>query len=229
MVAIVGRHPHETRRLRRAALEEIERAAGAPARPGDRRDRARLLPRPRPARRPAARLRGAARARRARPALPVVIHTRAAEDDTFAMLREHAGVAPRGDPALLLGAGPARRVRRARLPLLVRRQRDLPEGDGPPGRPRASCPPSCCWWRPTRPTSSPQPRARQAQRAGQRAHTAEFVAELRGIELRGARARRSTRTPRASSGRERRAAPGEPAAPAASSACGPTASSARTS
>ena len=42
-----------------------------------------------PRARPAPRLRGAARSRGAGWA-PVVIHTRAAEDDTFAMLAEHA-------------------------------------------------------------------------------------------------------------------------------------------
>ena len=36
--------------------------------------------------------------------------------------------------------------------MLVRRQRDLPEGDRPPGRGARRCPASCCWWRPTRPT-----------------------------------------------------------------------------
>ena len=94
VVAIVGRHPHEAAGFDDADLEEIERAAARPARARDRRDRARLLPRPRPARRPAARLRGAARAGGARSALPVAIHTRAAEDDTFALLREHAGALP---------------------------------------------------------------------------------------------------------------------------------------
>ena len=92
----------------------------------------------------------------ARLVLPVVIHTRAAEEDTFAMLAERAAERHR-DPALLLGARPPGRVRGARLPVLVRRQRDLPEGDRPPGRRARACRRTCCWWRPTRPTSRPQP------------------------------------------------------------------------
>ena len=67
---------------------------------------------------------------------PLVIHTRAAEDDTIATLDERAG-GRRGDPALLLDARPARRVPRARLVDLVRRQRHLPQGAGPRRRGRA--------------------------------------------------------------------------------------------
>ena len=67
---------------------------------------------------------------------PLVIHTRAAEDDTIATLAAR-GAGPRGDPALLLDARPARRVPRARLVDLVRRQRDLPEGGRPRRRRRA--------------------------------------------------------------------------------------------
>ena len=51
---------------------------------------------------------------------PVVIHTRAADDDTLAAL---AGFDGHGRPALLLVAAPARRRARARLVRLVRRQR----------------------------------------------------------------------------------------------------------
>jgi TatD DNase family protein len=89
VVAIVGRHPHETAGFDAAGLEAIERAAAdAGARAiGETgldyyRDHA-----PRESQRRAfeAQLDLAARL-----ALPVVIHTRAAEEDTFAMLREHA-------------------------------------------------------------------------------------------------------------------------------------------
>ena len=136
-VAIVGRHPHETEGFDDAGLAEIEQAAADPrARaigetgldyfrdyaPRDDQRRAfeaqlELAARLGPAgRHPHARGRGrhvrdAARARR---------------------------LAAGGDPALLLGAGAARRVRRARLPVLVRGQRHLPEGDRPPGRGRAT-------------------------------------------------------------------------------------------
>src|SRR6185503_19640568 len=93
VVAIVGRHPHETAGFDELALEEIERAAAHP--------RVRAIgetgldyyrdhaPR-------AASSSCASNARRwsARVGLPVAIHTRAAEDDTFAVLREHAGSLP---------------------------------------------------------------------------------------------------------------------------------------
>jgi TatD DNase family protein len=93
VVAIVGRHPHESAGFDDLALEEIEQAAAHP--------RARAIgetgldyyrdhaPRGDQRRAFAAQLGLAARA-----GLPVVIHTRAAEDDTFALLREHAGSLP---------------------------------------------------------------------------------------------------------------------------------------
>jgi TatD DNase family protein len=93
VVAIVGRHPHETAGFDDLALEEVERAVGHP--------RARAIgetgldyyrdhaPREDQRRAFEAQLELAARV-----TLPVVIHTRAAEDDTFAMLREHAGSLP---------------------------------------------------------------------------------------------------------------------------------------
>jgi TatD DNase family protein len=91
--AIVGRHPHETEGFGDADLETVERAAGDPwARAiGETgldyyRDYA---PRDDQRRAFEAQLELAARA-----GLPVVIHTRAAEDDTFAILREHAGSLP---------------------------------------------------------------------------------------------------------------------------------------
>ena len=89
VVAIVGRHPHETAGFDTLGLEEIERAASHP--------RVRAIgetgldyyrdhaPRDDQRRAFEMQLELAARA-----ALPVVIHTRAAEDDTFAILREHA-------------------------------------------------------------------------------------------------------------------------------------------
>jgi TatD DNase family protein len=93
VVAIVGRHPHETAGFDELALEEIERAAAHP--------RARAIgetgldyyrdhaPRDDQRRAFEQQLDLAARAN-----LPVVIHTRAAEDDTFAILREHDGSVP---------------------------------------------------------------------------------------------------------------------------------------
>ena len=88
--AIVGRHPHESGGFGNAALEEIERAAGHP--------KARAIgetgldyyrdyaPRDQQQHAFEAQLELASRL-----GMPVAIHTRAAEDDTFALLREHAG------------------------------------------------------------------------------------------------------------------------------------------
>jgi TatD DNase family protein len=95
--AIVGRHPHETEGFDDAALAEIEEAASDP--------NARAIgetgldyfrdyaPRDAQLRAFEDQLELAARLE-----LPVVIHTRAAEDDTFAILREHAP----GIPAVVL-------------------------------------------------------------------------------------------------------------------------------
>jgi TatD DNase family protein len=88
VVAIVGRHPHEAAGFGDADLEEIERAAADGARAiGETgldyyRDRA---PREDQRRAFEAQLELAGRT-----GLPVAIHTRAAEEDTFAILREHA-------------------------------------------------------------------------------------------------------------------------------------------
>jgi TatD DNase family protein len=88
--AIVGRHPHESGGFGDADLEEIERAAGHP--------KARAIgetgldyyrdyaPRDQQQHAFEAQLDLASRL-----GMPVAIHTRAAEDDTFALLREHAG------------------------------------------------------------------------------------------------------------------------------------------
>jgi TatD DNase family protein len=91
--AIVGCHPHETAGFGTAQLEQIERAA---ANPKSRaigetgldyyRDYA---PREDQRRAFEAQLELAGRL-----SLPVAIHTRAAEDDTFALLREHADRLP---------------------------------------------------------------------------------------------------------------------------------------
>jgi TatD DNase family protein len=91
--AIVGRHPHESAGFGAAQLDEIERAAAEPdARAiGETgldyyRDYA---PRADQRRAFEAQLELAGRL-----GLPVAIHTRAAEDDTFAILREHADRLP---------------------------------------------------------------------------------------------------------------------------------------
>jgi TatD DNase family protein len=87
--AIVGRHPHDSRGFGAVDLEEIEQAAGHP--------KARVIgetgldyyrdyaPRQDQQRAFEAQLELAGRL-----GMPVAVHTRAAEDDTFALLREHA-------------------------------------------------------------------------------------------------------------------------------------------
>jgi TatD DNase family protein len=92
VVAIVGRHPHEAAGFTDRDLEEIERAAADPL--------ARAIgetgldyyrnhsPREDQRRAFEAQLELAGRL-----GLPAVIHTRAAEDDTFALLAEHAATA----------------------------------------------------------------------------------------------------------------------------------------
>jgi TatD DNase family protein len=91
--AIVGRHPHETAGFGAADLDEIERAAADP--------KARAIgetgldyyrdhaPRADQRRAFEAQLELAGRL-----GMPVAIHTRAAEEDTFALLREHADRLP---------------------------------------------------------------------------------------------------------------------------------------
>jgi len=93
VVAVVGRHPHETTGFGDGDLETLERAAATPE--------ARAIgetgldyyrdyaPHEDQRRAFEAQLELAARVR-----LPVVIHTRAAEDDTFAILGEHADRLP---------------------------------------------------------------------------------------------------------------------------------------
>ena len=129
---------------------ELARARAAPALPRDRRDRARLLPRLRAARRPGARVpwrRSRSRASSASRSSS----TRARPRTTRSPRSPRDAAGPRGRPALLLDARPARRVPRARLVDLVRRQRHLPEGDRPRRGRRA---------RPARPPAGRDRRAR---------------------------------------------------------------------
>ena len=179
-----------------AALEEIERAAAHP--------RARAIgetgldyyrdhaPRDDQRRAFEAQLELAARLE-----LPVVIHTRAAEDDTFALLREHAASLP----AVILHcfSAPDRLeecVERGYLcsfagNVTYPKATDLQEAARElPGRAAARGD------RLALPVAAAG--ARQAERAGQRdPHRPASWPELRGVDLRGARADASRRTPRA--------------------------------
>lgn len=177
--AIVGRHPHNAEGFDAAGLEQIERAAAAPGvvAIGETgldyyRDHA---PREDQRRAFEAQLGLAARL-----GLPVAIHTRAAEDDTFAILREHAHALP----AVILHcfSAPDRlgevvergyvcsfagNVTYPKAPELQQAARDLPadrllvETDAP--------------------YLAPQPVRGKPNEPANVVHTARFVAELRGL------------------------------------------------
>jgi TatD DNase family protein len=181
VVAIVGRHPHETTGFDELALEEIERAAAHP--------RVRAIgetgldyyrdhaPRDDQRRAFEAQLELAARVN-----LPVVIHTRAAEDDTFAILREHADAVP----AVILHcfSAPDRlgecvergyfcsfagNVTYPKATELQRAASDLPD--------------ELLLVETDSPYLAPQPVRGKPNEPANVMHTARFVAELRGVKL----------------------------------------------
>jgi TatD DNase family protein len=180
VIAIVGRHPHETAGFDEPGLEEIERAAGHP--------RARAIgeigldyyrdhaPRDHQRRAFEAQLELASRAQ-----LPVVIHTRAAEDDTFAMLREHAGSLP----GVILHCFSAPE----RLAECVE-QGYLCSFAGNVTYPKATdlqdaarvLPPELLLVETDSPYLSPQPVRGKPNEPANVVHTARFVAELRGMD-----------------------------------------------
>ena len=171
-------------------LDELRELLAPPKSGRGRRDRPRLPLRRRPARRAAPPLRGAARARgRA---------GTAGRDPHARRRRGHRGAA-RGHPghrrpALLLGAGPARRRARARLVRLVRRQRHLPEGGRAPRGRRGASPPTGSSPRPTARTSRRSPSAAERNEPANVVHT---VAALAAGPRRGRRrARRADRRQR---------------------------------
>ena len=140
--AAVGRHPNDSTGYDGRGHRRAARARPPPEGARDRRDRPRRLPRLRAARRPGARLLRphGARARDRQAARHPHARRRGRHDRDA---RPRGGRA-RGDPALLLDARSARRVPRARLVDLLRRQRHLPEGAGARGggRARAARPPA---------------------------------------------------------------------------------------
>ena len=179
VVAIVGRHPHETAGFDPAGLEEIERAASDP--------RARAIGEtgldyyrdyaPRAAQRRAfeAQLELAGRL-----GLPVAIHTRAAEEDTFAILREHAASLP----AVILHCFSAP----ARLGECVER-RYMCSFAGNVTYPKAielqgaarNVPAELLLVETDAPYLAPQPVRGKPNEPAHVAHTARFVAELRDV------------------------------------------------
>jgi TatD DNase family protein len=180
VVAIVGRHPHETTRFDEPALEEIERAAADP--------RARAIgetgldyyrdhaPRGDQRRAFEAQLELAARV-----GLPVVIHTRAAEDDTFALLREHSASLP----AVILHCFSAP----DRLEECVERgyvcsfagNVTYPKATDLQAAARA-LPGELLLVETDSPYLAPQPVRGKPNEPANVAHTARFVAELRGVD-----------------------------------------------
>jgi TatD DNase family protein len=180
VVAIVGRHPHETAGFDELALEEVESAAAHP--------RARAIgetgldyyrdhaPRGDQRRAFEAQLELAARV-----GLPVVIHTRAAEDDTFALLREHC----ESLPAVILHCFSAL----DRLDECVERgyvcsfagNVTYPKATDLQAAARA-LPGELLLVETDSPYLAPQPVRGKPNEPANVAHTARFVAELRGVE-----------------------------------------------
>jgi TatD DNase family protein len=177
--AIVGRHPHETAGFGPAQLERIERAAGDP--------KARAIgetgldyyrdyaPRADQRRAFEAQLDLAGRLR-----MPVAIHTRAAEDDTFAILRERSD----GLPAVIMHcfSAPDRLDECVECGYLCSfagnvtypKATDLQ-------RAAATLPAELLLVETDAPFLSPQPMRGKRNEPAHVIHTAEHVAELRGI------------------------------------------------
>ena len=161
---------------------------------------------------------------------PLVIHTRAAEDDTIATLREHAG----GVDVILHCFSMPDRLRRVPgrgLVDLVRRQRHLPQERRPGARPPSACPADRLLVETDAPYLTPQAVRKERNQPALVAHTARFVAErarrrATRSSTRGRRAqrRRAVRVVSDASSRRSRAC-----GACGSSACGPSATSARTS
>ena len=175
----VGRHPHETEGIDPAAIDEIEQLAGHPkvraigeagldykrdySPPQDQQLAFELQ------------IELALRLH-----LPLVVHTREAERDTFTMLDRYSGERDPDHHALLLAHGLGRRVHRARLLLLVRRQRDLSAGRGAAARPRELIPDELLLVETDAPFLSPQDRRGKPNEPAFVRSTAAFLAELRG-------------------------------------------------
>ena len=198
--AALGIHPHEAgRRRRRRAARRCSRTE-------------RRSPSARPASTTSATTRRATRSARSSTrssssptelGKPVVIHTRAADDDTLAALAGFDG--DRRPPLLLVAARCSSRAR-ARLVRLVRRQRHLPEGARAPRRGARRCPPTGCSPRPTSPYLAPQPRRGRPNEPANVVHTRRRARAGRGRGRRRARgADRRERGARASVSVSRRA------------------------
>ena len=155
-------------------MSRAPRAARPSPRGRGRRDGPRLLPRLGAARTPARGLRGRARTCRDT-GKPVVIHTRAADDDTPP--RSRASTAPLSCTASRPRAAPRRA--RARLLRLLRGERQLPERDGAPARRDAGAgrPPACG---DRLPVPRPQPVRGRPNEPAYVMHTVAALAAARG-------------------------------------------------
>ena len=177
--AIVGRHPHETAGFGPAELDAIERAAAD--------SRARAIgetgldyyrdyaPRDDQRRAFEAQLELAARA-----GLPVVIHTRAAEDDTFAVLRERAAALP----AVVLHcfSAPERLAECVERGYLCSFAGNVTYAKAAELQDAArELPPELLLVETDSPYLSPQPVRGKPNEPANVVHTARYVAELRGV------------------------------------------------
>ena len=162
--AALGIHPHEAGEPTRDGSTSCASCSRTRTRGRGRRDRARLLPRLRAARPPATRSSSAQLELAAELGKPVVIHTRAADDDTLAALAGFDGTV-----VLHCFSSPraARAGARARLLRLVRRQRHVPER-ARAARPRRARPGRRHPRRDRQPVPRAAAAARPAERAGER-------------------------------------------------------------
>ena len=111
--------------------------------------------------------------------LPIVVHTRSANADTEAILRAHDGTVVMhcfSEP------GPARRRARARLVLLVCRQRHLSRRRKRCARPRPRFPPDRILAETDSPYLAPQPVRGRPNEPAHVVHTIAALAEARGEE-----------------------------------------------
>jgi len=178
VVVVVGRHPHESEGFGEADLDEIERAAAHP--------RARAIgetgldyyrdnaPREDQRRAFEAQL-GLARRLR----LPVVIHTRAAEEETFAALREHDRELT---VVLHCFSAPARLEECAERGYMCSFAGNVtyPKAGGLQAAARA-VPDELLLVETDSPYLGPQPVRGKPNEPANVTHTARFVAELRGV------------------------------------------------
>ena len=191
--AAIGRHPNAARGFDDADLAELRALAAHERCAGDRRDRPGLLPRRRARRgRPAARVRGADRARARDGQAAGDPHARRRRSETLAQLAAEAD----GVSVVMHCFSMPERLRgvpAARLCDLVRRQRHVHERRAISPRRRARVPEERLLVETDAPYLTPQAVRKQRNQPAFVAHTAAFLAELRGVSVEelGARVERN--------------------------------------